>query len=173
MPQVEIFSPTAVIAGTTPRAPGVGGGSELPRALLIQEARWYPLDGTRGERRGTLAVTGEDLLLVVAPPPDTSAMGTRHPLTIEIGPYRVTAMVSTPAGFHPGRTILRPTGPFVAFHDAAIVLTTRPGSAVARRSYVLVNRYAVEHVTSPLSLGFFFPGAGFEEAAVEVLQSVG
>ena len=169
MPQVEIFTPLAVVAGSTPRVPGIGGGSELPRALLVQEARWYPGDGSKGERRDTMTVTGEDILLVVTAPPDMSAHGTRHPLSIDVGPYRVRASVSTPPGFHPGRTILRPTGPFVALHDAQIVLTTREGAGLARRSYVLVNRYAVEHVASPLSLGVFFPGASFEDVREDAL----
>ena len=47
MAEVEIFTAAGVFAGTTSRIPLTNDGPNLASPLTIQEARWYPLDGSR------------------------------------------------------------------------------------------------------------------------------
>jgi hypothetical protein len=168
MPQVEIFTPTGVVSGSTPR-PTIGSDAKGAAAPLpVDASRWYPLDGTAPERRGSLTVAPDDILLVVLAPPPFSVHASWYPIELEVGPYRLEARLPVSPGFDPARALARPTGAFVAIRDVAITLTGRNDAGIAERSYAQVNRYAVDRIRSNLMLGFFFPGA-----TVEPLQDRG
>ena len=163
MPQVEIFTPTGVVSGSTARATVGSDAKGAPAPWPVEASRWYPLDGSTPQRRGSITVgTDEILVAIVAPPPFTVHAGW-YPIELEIGPYRVVGRLPTSPGFDPARALARPTGAFVALRDVSISLPGRPESRVAERPFAHVNRYAVDRVASTLMLGFFFPGAVLEQ----------
>ena len=158
MPQLEIFTPTGVVAGTT-LGDDLVQSADLRSPVPIERARWYPIDGASPEHRGSVLVPPDDVLLVVTFEADSSVHSTWYPLQLEVGPYRVVARIPVVPGFDPARALARPGGAFVALWDASIELMDRPETGVAHRDSVHVNRYAVERVESSIMLGFFFPGA--------------
>ena len=92
-----------------------------------------------------------------------------YAITLDVGPYRVTATIATLPGFDPDRALARPGHTYIPLRDATIELLTRGDVEPARRPHLHVNRYAVEVVASSLMLGFFFPGAHFtQQEAVPV-----
>lgn len=158
MVDVEIYTPTGVLAGTTSGAPLTNDGSDLLEPLALDDARWYPLDGSRPDVRGVASVQPDDILLIVTPEPEVRVHMTWYSVTLDVGPYRVSGQLATHPGFDPARAIARPGSAFVAISDAAIELKGRDAGS-ASRPYLHVNRYAVERVRSSLMLGYFFPGA--------------
>ena len=166
MPQLEIFTPTGVVSGHTPK-PGLVAQPDLRSPVPVELARWYPIDGSKPEHRGSVLVPPDDVLLVYTPEPDITLHATWFAITLEIGPYRVRGRMPTPPGFDPARALARPGGAFVALHDATIELMNRRDAGLADRSLLHVSRYAVESVESLLMLGFFFPGAQLSKPAAE------
>ena len=162
MPQVEIFTPTGVVSGTTSRAAVERDGRGAPRALSVEASRWYPLDGGEPERRETVIVPPDEILLVVLGPPAFTLHASWYPIELDVGPYRVEGHLPVAPGFDPARALARPTGPFVDLRDLTISIPGVPGAGIAERPHAQVNRYAVERVASSLMLGFFFPGAALE-----------
>lgn len=159
MVEVEIFTPTGVLAGGAAGAPLAPGGPDLLAPLTLCDSRWYPIDGTRPSHRGEAIVSPDDILVVVTPEPDLRVHMAWYSVTLEVGPYRVTGNLATHPGFDPARAIHRPSNGFVPLRDVTIELRDSPAAGVADRRHVHVNRYAVESVASTLMLGFFFPGA--------------
>jgi hypothetical protein len=158
MAQVEIFTPTGVVAGIMSRTDLVQQ-PDLRSPVPVDKARWYPLDGSKPEHRGTVLVPPDDVLVVYVPEPEMTLHATWYSIVIEIGPYRVRGRMPTPVGFDPNRALARPGGAFVALREASVELMNRLDAGIAERSTVHVSRYAVERVESALMLGFFFPGA--------------
>jgi hypothetical protein len=163
MAQLEIFTPSGVVAGTPLRG-GLVQAPDLRSPVAIERARWYPLDGSKPEHRGSVLVPPDDVLVVAEDETDIppTIHATWFSICLQIGPYRVKGRLPTPPGFDPAKALARPGGAFVAVRDAAVELMNRPDAGVASRSVVHVNRYAVERVESTLMLGFFFPGAHLE-----------
>jgi hypothetical protein len=162
MPQVEIFTPDGVVAGGTTR-PTLGSDNRgAPSILRVDGSRWYPLDGSAPERRGSVSVSADDQLVVVVPPPAFAVHSSLYPVELEVGPYHLEGRLPTLPGFDPGRALARPNGPFVGLREVTISLIGKSGAGSAKRAYALVNRYAVERVVSGLMLSFFFPGAAAE-----------
>jgi hypothetical protein len=162
LPQVEIFTPTGVVSGSTAR-PAVGSDARgAPSPLPVDASRWYPLDGSAPERRGSLTVAAEEILIVILAPPPFTVHASWYPIELEVGPYRLEGRLPVSPGFDPARALARPTGAFVALRDVSISLTGRGDAGVADRGYAHVNRYAVDRIASSLMLGFFFPGATHE-----------
>jgi len=149
MPPVEIFTPTGVVAGITPK-PGLVQQPDLRSPVPVEKTRWYPIDGSKPEHRGEVLVPPDDVLIVHAPEAEITIHATWFAITLEIGPYRVRGRMPTPPGFDPKRALARPGGAFVGIHDATIQLMTRRDAGVAERSIVHVSRYAVESVESLL-----------------------
>jgi hypothetical protein len=162
MPQVEIFTPTGVVSGTTARptvaTDAKGGASPLP----VDASRWYPLDGSEPERRGSLTVSPDEILVVVIPESAFAVHASWYPIELELGPYHLDARLPVAPGFDPARALARPTGAFVALKDVSLSLIGRADAGVAERGHAQVNRYAVDRIRSNLMLGFFFPGAIIE-----------
>ena len=166
MAQVEIFTPTGVVFGTTLK-PGLVQQPDLRSPVAVERARWYPIDGSRPEHRGSVLVPPDDVLIVHAPEQEMTLHVAWYAISLEIGPYRVRGRLPTPPGFDPARALARPGGAFVALHDVSIELMNRRDAGVAERALVHVSRYAVESVESALMLGFFFPGAHLTKPPVE------
>ncbi len=162
MPQVEIFTPTGVVTGTTTRATVASDAGGAPSPLRVDGSRWYPLDGSEPERRGPMTVSADDLLVVILAAPPFTIHASWYPIELDMGPYRIEAHLPTAPGFDPARALARPSGAFVALRDLTITLPGRADAGVARREWGDVNRYAVDRVASNLMLGFFFPGASLE-----------
>lgn len=158
MAQIEIFTPTGVVCGVTPK-PGLVQQPDLRSPVPVEKTRWYPIDGSRPEHRGSVLVPPDDVLVVYTAEPELTIHASWYAITLEIGPYRVRGRIPTPPGFNPTRALARPGGAFVAVHEAVIELMNRRDAGLAERSIVHVSRYAVERVESLLMLGFFFPGA--------------
>jgi hypothetical protein len=158
MPQVEIFTPTGVLAGITSRA-GLVQQPDLRSPVPVEKTRWYPIDGSQPEHRGSVLVPPDDVLVVFMPEDEMTLHATWYAVTLEIGPYRVRGRMPTPVGFDPKRALARPGGAFVALRNGSVELMNRSDAGVAERATVHVARYAVELVESTLMLGFFFPGA--------------
>lgn len=166
MTPIEIFTPTGVVAGTTSR-PEVVSQPDLRSPVPVEKTRWYPLDGTKPEHRGSVLVPPDDVLVVFVEEADITLHASWYAVTLEIGPYRVTGKMPTPVGFDPKKALARPGGAFVSLHDATIELMNRSDAGKADRALVHVARYAVERVESQLMLGFFFPGAQLFQSPVE------
>lgn len=161
MAEVEVYTPSGVIAGLMPRVPLTHEGHELESALELQDARWYPLDAGKPMHRGDVVVPPDDTLLIVTEEQDLMVHMNWYAVTLEVGPYRVSASIPTLPGFDPDRALARPGGTFVLLRDATIELIDRPDVVSAERAHVHVNRYAVESCSCSLMLGFHFPGARF------------
>lgn len=165
MPQVEIFTPTGVVSGSTARSSVGSDAKGAPAPLPVDASRWYPLDGSAPQRRGSMMVGPDEILVVILAPPPFTVHAGWYPIELEIGPYRLAGRLPTSPGFDPARALARPTGAFVALRDVTISLPGRGDASVAERPHAHVNRYAVERVASSLMLGFFFPGAVLEPMA--------
>jgi hypothetical protein len=162
MAEVEIYTPSGVLAGVTPGVPLSNDGPDLTVPLDVDEARWYPHDRGRPEQRGRVRLDPDECLIVVTDEEDMTVHMNLYPITLDVGPYRVTATIATLPGFDPERALARPGSTYIALRDATIELLGRGDVTPAARVLVHVNRYAVEMVSSSLMLGFFFPGARFE-----------
>lgn len=159
MVEVEIFTPTGVLAGTTAHVPLTNDGPDLLQPLAIEAARWYPIDGGRPAHRGEASVGPDDILLIVTPEPELKVHMAWYSVALDVGPYRVSGRLATHPGFDPVRALARPGSAFIPLSDATIELAGRDDAGTAQRPYLHVNRYAVDKVTSSLMLGHFFPGA--------------
>jgi hypothetical protein len=169
MAEVEIYTPTGVVAGETTGTPLSNDGPDLASPLTVDDSRWYPLDGGAPSQRGRVRIAPDDILLIVTGEEDITVHMNLYPITLDVGPYRVSAIIATLPGFDPDRALARPGHTYIPLRDATIELPSRGDVDPARRAHLHVNRYAVETVASNLMLGFFFPGAHFtEQEAVPV-----
>ena len=159
MVELEIFTPTGVLAGTTAHVPLTNDGPDLLEPLTLEAARWYPIDGGPPAHHGEATVGPDDILLIVTPEPELKVHMAWFSVALEVGPYYVSARLATHPGFDPERALARPGSTFVALTDATIELVGGDDGGAAQRPYLHVNRYAVDKVTSSLMLGHFFPGA--------------
>ena len=158
--EVEIFTPTGVLAGLT-------AGCRLSTDGAAPWRRRPRARGRAGSRSTAAApssaaesqVAPDDVLVVVATHPEILVHMTWYSVTLDLGPYRVTGELATQPGFDPERALARPGGTFVPLRDARIELVNAAGIGAAERPHVYVNRYAVERVVANLMLGHYFPGA--------------
>lgn len=159
MVELEIFTPTGVLAGSSAHVPLTGDGPDLVEPLALEGARWYPIDGGPPAHGGEVSIDPDEILLIVTPEPELKVHMAWYSISLEVGPYYVTARLATHPGFDPERALARPGGTFIALSDATIELLGADDGNAAERPYLHVNRYAVDRVTSSLMLGHFFPGA--------------
>lgn len=167
MPELELYTPTGVLAGQTAGVPLTEDGPDLESPLTMSDARWYPLDGGRPVNRGDVLVAPDEILLVVTDEHEMTVHMSWYAITLVVGPYRVTASIGMMPGFDPERALARPGGTYIPLREATIELLGRSDVAPAERPHIAVNRYVVEHCDCSLMLGFHFPGAQFvkQEAA--------
>jgi hypothetical protein len=168
--EVEIFTPGGVLAGSTDRIPLTTDDPDLIAPLLVQGARWFPLDGAPATQRDSVTVDPDDILAIVTEELDLLIHMTWYAVSLDIGPYRLYGRLPVHPGYDPERSIARPGGSFVALSEVTIEVAASERAATATRPHVHVNRYAVDSVTSTLMLGHFFPGARLiaQEAAAPV-----
>ena len=159
MVELEIFTPTGVLSGSAAQEPLPSDGPDLVEPLSVDDARWYPIDGSRPTQRGTTTIGPDDILLIVTPEPELKVHMAHFAVALEVGPYRVSGRLATHPGFDPERSLARPGGTFVALTEVSIELVDHEDAGFAQRPYLHVNRYAVDQATSTLMLGHFFPGA--------------
>ncbi len=159
MSDIEIFTPTGVLAGWTAGVPLTNDGPDLGRPLVVDTGRWYPLDGARPSRCDSTVVAPDDILLMVTPIPELKVHMAWYSIALDVGPYHVSARLATLPGFDPAKALARPGSTFVALSDATVELIGRDAAGGAQRPHLHVNRYAVDRVTSTLMLAHFFPGA--------------
>lgn len=170
MAEVEIYTPSGVLAGVTGRVPLTNDGPDLDSPLAVDDARWYPIDGGPPSQRGQVRVAPDEILLIVTGEADMTVHMNLYPITLDVGPYRVNATIAMLPGFDPDRALARPGHTYIPLRDATIELLSRSDVAPASRENLQVNRYAVDTVASSLMLGFFFPGAHFAmQEAVPVI----
>jgi hypothetical protein len=156
---IEIFTSMGVLSGTTSRIPLSSDGPDLAGPLVLEEGRWFPLDGAPATHRGSVTVSPDDILAIVTEEPEVTIHLAWYAVALDVGPYRLTGKFPVHPGYDPARSIARPSGSFVALSEVTIEVAASNRAATATRPYVHVNRYAVDCVTSTLMLGHFFPGA--------------
>ena len=158
---LEVFTADAVVTGTWPGDVDLRDVLESAETLRVERPTWTPLD------RPTFDVTPADPAVddVIAVAGDDDARlaihANWHDVVIDAGPYRITGLLPALPGFDPGRALTRPGSTFLLIRDAKLELLDRPDAGELDRTFVLVNRYAVDRVASDLELGFFFPAARF------------
>jgi hypothetical protein len=167
----EIYTPTGVLAGTADVTPVTDEGQDAIESFSVADSSWYPLDGGETTRQPRTIVGPDDMLVVVTPVPELFVHLTRYSVAVEVGPYRLVGSLLTHPGFDPEKSIARPGGSFIPLSEVTIELLGHPEAGRAERAHVHVNRYAVDHVTSPIMLGHFFPGAQLETQQVSVVTS--
>jgi hypothetical protein len=159
MAEVEIYTPTGVLAGDAAQLPPPHDHPDLPVPLVLGPARWYPIDGSPPTQHPGGRIDPDEMLVVTSDVPELKVHLAWYPITLDVGPYRVSGQLGMHPGFDAARALVRPGGAFVVVNDATIELIDQPGAGLAERPYVHVNRYAVDRVASTLMLGFHFPGA--------------
>jgi hypothetical protein len=160
--RVEMYLAGGVAGGVVARSGHLRDALETGEPIEVERASWTGLDGSSSAAPRGLLLEPDDLCIAVgdddAGPPVHAAW---HAVRLVVGPYVVEAELPTLPGFDPGRALTRPTGAFVLLRDVRISLVDRPDGGTATHPHALVNRYAVDEVTSDLMLGFFFPGAHY------------
>lgn len=105
-------------------------------------------------------VPDEVFLVATTEDPDVPTIHhVKHTVEVWLGPYQVAGEMALLPGFDPGRALMRPTTAFVVLRDAQVRITTPSGTVDQAYEHLLVNRYAVERVSSEIELSFWFPGA--------------
>lgn len=166
MQQVEAFTAQGVMRGamSDPPAHGVDvdvGGDAAPPPIAIERATWHPLEGGAVERRGSVRLVTDDVLILWSDGQDLPIHASWHDVELELGPYAISGALPTMPGFDPGRALARPGGAFVLLRDARVTLLGNPEGGRVERGHALVNRYGVERVSAAIDLGYYFPGAAF------------
>jgi hypothetical protein len=158
--RVEAYTAGGVATGVVARSGPLRDALDGAGDLLIEMARWLPLDGSGEQPGGEISVAADDLLLVVSDEPESGPVHAQwHTIELDSGPYQVVGEMPTMPGFDPGRALARPSGEFVFLRDARIRLLAEAEGGEASAPNLLVNRYTVDRVKADLMLGFFFPGA--------------
>ena len=158
--RVEIYGAAGVAVGVVARPGRLREILESGLDLLVEQAAWHPIDVSPPRSSWTLTMAEDDILLAVSVQLDELPVHAQwHDITVDVGPFRVTAQMPTMPGFDPGRALARPTGEFVLLRDARIALRTDEDGPSVVQPAAFVNRYVVDRVSADLMLGFFFPGA--------------
>jgi hypothetical protein len=158
--RVEIYGAAGVAVGVVAQAGRLREVLESGLDLLVERAAWHPLDGSRPQPSGSLAIAEDDVMIAIADQVDDLPVHAQwHDIALDVGPYRVSGQIPTMPGFDPGRALARPTGEFVLLRDVRIALASDVGGGEVTQPAAYVNRYVVDRVAADLMLGFFFPGA--------------
>jgi hypothetical protein len=158
--RVEAYTAGGVATGVVARSGPLRELLDGAGDLLIETARWLPLDGSGEQPGGEIRLAADDLLLLVSDEAEGGPVHAQwHTIEIDAGPYLVVGEMPTMPGFDPGRALARPSGEFVFLRDARIRLIDQADAGEASAPNLLVNRYTVDRFKADLMLGFFFPGA--------------
>jgi len=158
--RVEAYTAGGVATGVVARSGPLREALDGAGDLLVETARWLPLDGSGEQAAGEVRVAADDLLLLVSDEAEGGPVHAQwHTIELVVGPYFVVGEMPTMPGFDPGRALARPSGEFVFLREARIALVDQADGGEASAPRLLVNRYTVDRVKADLMLGFFFPGA--------------
>jgi hypothetical protein len=158
--RVDAYTAGGIVSGTVEGAEHLRTQIEHAPELTVIEASWASLGGADPRSGGVATIPIDDLLIAVADEdPSTAVHASFHPISLEVGPYRIAGELPTLPGFDPGRALTRPSGEFVLLRDVRLDLADGSNEVPVICPYAFVNRYGVERVTADLMLGFFFPGA--------------
>ena len=158
--RVEAYTAGGVATGVVARSGPLREALDGAGDLLVETARWLPLDGSGEQPAGEVRVAVDDLLLLVSDEAEGGPVHAQwHTIELVVGPYLVVGEMPTMPGFDPGRALARPSGEFVFLREARIALVDQADGGEASAPRLLVNRYTVDRVKADLMLGFFFPGA--------------
>jgi hypothetical protein len=158
--RVEAYTAGGIAMGVVARSGPLREALDGAGDLLVETARWLPLDGSPEQLGGEIRVAADDLLLLVADEAEGGPVHAQwHTIELDAGPYLVVGEMPTMPGFDPGRALARPSGEFVFLRDARIRLIGEADAGEASAPRLLVNRYTVDRVKADMMLGFFFPGA--------------
>ncbi len=158
---LEAYTAEGLLTGAVA---GTGRLSDLlatETAASVENAVIRPFEGLPRRVAGSLTVELDDLMVVVVSPETvTPVHAVWHPVSLDLGPYRVRGALPSLPGFDPARALARPSGPFVLLGRVTVELRRgSPAGPAYEHAFALVNRYAVDAVESDISLAFFFPGA--------------
>ena len=130
-------------------------------AVSVEHAVITPFDGSPRRTQCRSSFETDDLLIVVVSPETvTPVHAVWHPVSVDLGPYRVRGALPSLPGFDPARAIARPSGSFVLLGRLTVELREQgPSERADEHGFAYVNRYAVDAVESDISLAFYFPGA--------------
>src|SRR5262245_35685353 len=158
--RVEAYTAGGVATGVVARSGPLREALDGAGDLVIEMARWLPLDGSGEQPGGEIRLAADDLLLLVSDEAEHGPVHAQwHTIELDAGPYLVVGEMPTMPGFDPGRALARPSGEFVFLRDARIRLLGQDDAGEASAPNLLVNRYTVDRIKADLMLGFFFPGA--------------
>jgi hypothetical protein len=158
--RVEAYTAGGVATGVVARSGPLREALDGAGDLVIEMARWLPLDGSGEQPGGEIRLAADDLLLLVSDEAEHGPVHAQwHTIELDAGPYLVIGEMPTMPGFDPGRALARPSGEFVFLREARIRLLGQDDAGEATAPNLLVNRYTVDRVKADLMLGFFFPGA--------------
>jgi hypothetical protein len=160
--RVEIYVAGGIVGGIVARSGRLRDVLEVGDAIDVERATWSPLDGPAAPAPRGITVAPDDVYIAAGdddPGPPVHAVW--HSVRLLVGSYVVEGELPTLPGFDPDRALTRPTGSFVLLRDVRVSLADRPAAGTATHHHALVNRYAVDEVSSDLMLGFFFPGAHY------------
>jgi hypothetical protein len=161
--RVEAYTAGGVATGVVARSGPLREALDGAGDLVIETARWLPLDGSGEQPGGEIRLAADDLLLLVSDDAEGGPVHAQwHTIELDAGPYLVVGEMPTMPGFDPGRALARPSGEFVFLRDSRIRLIGQDDAGEASAPNLLVNRYTVDRVKADLMLGFFFPGAEME-----------
>ncbi|HYX11679.1 MAG TPA: hypothetical protein VE817_06855 [Candidatus Acidoferrum sp.] len=139
--RVEIYGAAGVAVGVVARPGRLREILESGLDLLVEQAAWHPIDGSPPRSSGTLTMAEDDILLAVSDQLDELPVHAQwHDITVDVGPFRITAQMPTMPGFDPGRALARPTGEFVLLRDARIALRTDEDGPSVVQPAAFVNR---------------------------------
>ena len=161
MHQVEAFTAAGVVRGSMNSLPEFAATTGGLTSVDVDRGTWHPLVGGPVERRGSVRLPTDDVLVLWADGQDLPIHAAWHEVELVLGPYTISGALPTMPGFDPGRALARPGGPFILIRDARLSLIANPDGGQVERSHAFVNRYAVERVLASIDLGYYFPGAVF------------
>src|SRR5690349_2532638 len=125
MADIEIYTPTGVLAGVAARAPLRNDGPDLESGFAMGDVRWYPIDGSSPTQRGEVWLQADEILLVVTEDQEIGVHMNWHDICVDVGPYRVSGSIATMPGFDPDKALARPGSTYVPLRDATIELVGR------------------------------------------------
>ena len=101
MSEVEIFTPTGVLAGRPRDVPLTNDGPDLAAARR-RRGPLVPASTAAAPHRARHQVGPDDILLIVTPAPELTVHMAWYSITLEVGPYRVSGSLADASGLRPG-----------------------------------------------------------------------
>ncbi|MFL5777809.1 MAG: hypothetical protein ACJ761_02595 [Chloroflexota bacterium] len=157
--RVDAYTALGMGSGDLVGSERIRDALEIDGRVVLSGVTWQDLTDGWPREIPELAVPADDVLVIVADDtPIVPVHSVWHRLRVEAGPYLMEGELPTQPGFDPGRSLTRPSGPFVLIRHVSLSLRERPDLGAVEVDHALVNRYTVDEAESDLELSFFFPG---------------